>query len=104
MGYLENIVRKWLTAASVWANRMTTKNCATRAQRGPGLGWTRLDGLGRPKARESLATRPKKLNRELARASYGLPYFFVHRRPPSPSFASARSPISPRLRIQLPRS
>src|SRR3546814_19827416 len=37
-----NFVRKQVTLDVHWDTTLITENCADRAQRGPGLGWTRL--------------------------------------------------------------
>src|SRR3546814_3884741 len=42
MVYLWNFVRKQVTLDVHWDTTLITENCADRAQRGPGLGWTRL--------------------------------------------------------------
>src|SRR3546814_8530036 len=98
MVYLWNFVRKQVTLDVHWDTTLITENCADRAQRGPGLGWTRLTTVSTV-SRASEPGNQAKAEQGTGKGQASACLIFLSAAAPHPK---RRPLIFPPIRLSLP--
>src|SRR3546814_940723 len=98
MVYLWNFVRKQVTLDVHWDTTLITENCADRAQRGPGLGWTRLTTVSTV-SRASEPGNQAKAEQGTGKGQASACLIFLAAAAPHPK---RRTLIFPPIRLSLP--